>query len=61
MKQKVAERTTMADLVLDNGTILQPLNMTIPLRDARKPLACVKCSGRVYKEGKIHPLQHGCT
>jgi hypothetical protein len=44
---------------MDDGTILQPLNMTIPPREAWKALACVKCGGRIYKEGKIHTVQEG--
>jgi ribosomal protein L33 len=56
---KVTTRATTTDLVLDDGTILQPLNTTIPLRDAWKSLACLKCGGRVYKEGKLHTVQEG--
>ena len=56
---KVTTRATTADIVLDDGMILQPLNMTIPLRDAWKSLACMKCGGRVYKGGKIHTVQKG--
>jgi ribosomal protein L33 len=56
---KVTARATTADLVLDDGTILQPLNTTIPPHDAWKSLVCVKCGGRVYKEGKIHTVQEG--
>src|SRR5215204_360452 len=54
---KVTQRATTADLVLDDGTILHPLNMTIPLRDAWKSLACMKYGGRVYKDGKMHTVQ----
>ena len=50
---KVTQRATTADIVLDDGTILQPLNTTIP----PKSLACVKCGGRVYKDGKLHMVQ----
>jgi len=56
---KVTHRATTADIVLDEGTILQPLNTTIPPRDAWKSLACVKCGGRVYKAGKMHTVQEG--
>jgi hypothetical protein len=56
---KVTTRATTADLVLDDGTILQPLNTTIPLHDAWKSLACVKCGGRVYKGGKLYTVQEG--
>ncbi|NOT57902.1 MAG: hypothetical protein HOP18_25140 [Deltaproteobacteria bacterium] len=58
---KVLTRATTADLVMDDGTILQPLNITIPPHDAWKSLACVKCGGRVYKTGKLHTLQTGWT
>jgi hypothetical protein len=56
---KVTTRATTADLVLDDGTILQPLNATIPPHGAWKSLACVKCGGRVYKEGELHTMQGG--
>jgi hypothetical protein len=46
---RVVERATTADLVLDDGTLLRPLNATIPPRDVWKPFACVKCRGGVYK------------
>ena len=56
---KVTTRATTADIVLDDGTILQPLNIMIPPRDAWKSLACVRCGGRVYKSGKVHTVQDG--
>ena len=56
---KVTTRATTADLVMDDGTILQPLNTTIPLRGAWKSLACMKCGGRVYKKSKLHTVQEG--
>ena len=56
---KVTTCTTTADIVLDDGTILKPLNTTIPPRDAWQSQACVKCGGRVDKEGKIHTVQEG--
>lgn len=56
---KVTTQATTADLVLDDGTILKPLNTTIPSRDAWKSLACLKCGGRVQKGGKIHTVQAG--
>jgi hypothetical protein len=56
---KVTTRATTADIVLDAGTILQPLNTMIPPHNAWKSLACMKCGGRVYKAGKIHTLQNG--
>ena len=56
---KVTQRATTADLVLDDGTMLKPLNTMIPSHDAWKTLACMKCGGRVYKAGKIHTVQDG--
>ena len=56
---KVTTRATTADLVMDDGTILQPLNTTIPLRGAWKSLACMKSGGRVNKKGKLHTVQEG--
>jgi hypothetical protein len=56
---KVTTCATTADLVLDDGTILKPLNPTIPPHEAWKSLACMKCGGRVYKDGKIHTVQDG--
>ena len=56
---KVTVRATTADLVMDDGTILQPLNTTISPHDAWKSLACIKCGGRIYKGGKLHTVQEG--
>ena len=56
---KVTVRATTADLVMDDGTILQPLNTTIPSHEVWKSLACMKCGGRVCKAGKIHTVQEG--
>jgi hypothetical protein len=56
---KVSQRATTADIVLDDGTILKPLNTTIPSHNAWQSLACVKCGGRVYTGGKIHTVQEG--
>lgn len=56
---KVTTRASTADIVLDDGTILQPLNTTIPPQGAWKSLACMKCGGRVYKDGKLHTVQEG--
>jgi hypothetical protein len=49
---KVTTRSTTADLVLDDGTILKPLNTTSP-HDAWKSLAYIKCGGRVYRAGRF--------
>ena len=56
---KVPVRASINDIVLDDGTILQPLNTTIPQRDAWRALACPKCGGRYYRDGKLHTLQRG--
>lgn len=56
---KVTARATLADVILDGGTLLQPLNTTIPPRDVWTSLACVHCGSRIYKDGRIHTLQNG--
>ena len=56
---KVTTRATTEDLVLDDGTLLTPLNRTIPSRDAWATLVCPFCGGRLFEDGQMHPLQHG--
>lgn len=56
---KVTQEVSAAGIVLDDGTVLVPLNRSIPARDAWKPLACPLCGARLLKDGKIHTLQHG--
>lgn len=56
---KVIARTSVDEIVLDDGAILQPLNTTIPKRDAWRGLACPKCGGRYHRDGKLHTLQGG--
>ena len=56
---KTTTRVTTQDLVLDDGTLLVPLNRTIPARDTWAPLACPLCGGRLLKDGQIHTLQQG--
>jgi len=56
---KLTTRASIEDLVLDDGMLLQPLNTTIPQRDAWRALACPRCGGRYYKDGKIHTVQRG--
>jgi hypothetical protein len=45
---KVTARSTTKDLVLDEGTLLVPLNRTIPSRDVWKSLSCSFCRARCY-------------
>ena len=56
---KVTTRARIDDLVLDDGELLQPLNTTVPKRDAWRALACPRCRGRYYKDGKMHTVQNG--
>jgi len=56
---KVVARSTTADLVLDEGTLLIPLNRIIPPRHAGASLSCPFCGGRLLEDGHIHTLQHG--
>ena len=56
---KVTTRASIDDLVLDDGTLLQPLNTTIPKRDVWRVLACPRCGGRYHKDGKLHTVQSG--
>ena len=56
---KITLRATTVDIILDDGTLLQPLNPTIPPHEAWKSLACMKCGGRIYKGGKLHTVQEG--
>jgi len=56
---KVTVRASVDDVVLDDGTMLQPLNTTIPNRAIWRALACPRCGGRSYKDGKLHTLQQG--
>jgi hypothetical protein len=56
---KITTRASVHDIVLDDGTILQPLNATLPEREAWKALACPQCGGWCYKDGKLHTVQRG--
>ncbi len=56
---KVKARSTTKDLVLDEGTLVAPLNSTIPPRHMWKSLSCPFCGGRLLKDGQIHTLQQG--
>jgi uncharacterized C2H2 Zn-finger protein len=56
---KVMTRARIEDLMLDEGTILRPLNLTIPQRDVWKMLACPHCGGGVYRAGKVHTVHGG--
>jgi hypothetical protein len=56
---KTTTRVTTADLVLDDGTLLTPLNRSIPAKDVWAPLACPFCGGRLLNDGRIYTLQQG--
>ena len=56
---RLTTHASIDDLVLDDGTLLHPLNTTIPKRDALRALACPWCGGRYYKDGQLHTVQHG--
>ncbi len=56
---KVTTRCTTADIVMDAGRLLSPLNRTIPPRGAWQGLSCVFCGSRVFQGGQIHTFQHG--
>jgi len=56
---KVTARCTTADIVLDDGQLLSPLNRTIPPRAAWHALSCVFCGSRVFQGGQIHTFQEG--
>src|SRR5262245_2025323 len=56
---KTTTRVTTKDLVLDDGTLLVPLNRSVPPRYAWASLACPFCGARLLKEGHIHMLQQG--
>lgn len=54
---KTTTRVTAADLVHDDGTLLTPLNYTIPPRHPWAELACPLCGGLLLKDGRMHTLQ----
>jgi len=56
---KTTTRVTTADLVLDDGTLLTPLNHIVPPRYTWASLACPLCGGRLLRDGQIHTLQQG--
>jgi hypothetical protein len=56
---KVTARASIDDLVFDDGTLLQPLNTTIPQREAWRASACPRCGGRYHKDGQLHTVQSG--
>lgn len=56
---KVTTLATTADIILDDGPLLRPLNSTIPRRDAWQSLSCVQCGGRIFKNGQLHTVQEG--
>lgn len=56
---KVTVRATTAEIVLDEGLILCPLNTAIPPRSAWQVLSCVFCGRRVFRGGQLHTFQQG--
>jgi hypothetical protein len=56
---KVTHSATPRELVLDTGTLLIPLNRTIPSRAVWQRLICPCCNGRLFHKGRIHTLQQG--
>jgi hypothetical protein len=56
---RLTARVSLVDVVLDEGRVLVPLNLTIPSRAVWKALACPFCDTRLYKDGKVHTLQAG--
>jgi hypothetical protein len=56
---KLTARATLTDLVLDDGTLLTPLNPTIPRLRVWQDLACPHCGGRYYRDGQLYTLQYG--
>jgi len=50
---------TIQDIVLDEGTLLVPLNHTMPSREIWAPLACPFCGAQLVKDGKIHTSHQG--
>ena len=56
---KVTTHATTVDIVLDDGSLLVPLNRTVPPRTAWTHLACPFCGARLLRAGRIHTLQQG--
>ena len=56
---KVTTRATTVDIVLDDGSLLVPLNHTILARTAWTSLACPCCGARLLRAGRLHTLQRG--
>jgi hypothetical protein len=56
---KVTARATTEDLIMDDGTLIVPLNRTVPSRGAWASLSCPFCGGRLFKDGRIHTFQYG--
>jgi hypothetical protein len=44
---------------MDDGSLLVPLNRTVPSRDAWTALSCPFCGGRLFTNGQLHTLQYG--
>lgn len=56
---KIVVRCRTEELVMDDGALLVPLNLTIPSRNAWTSLSCPRCGARLFKDGRIHTLQYG--
>jgi hypothetical protein len=54
---KTTTRLTTADLVQDDGTLLTPLNPSIPQRYSWAPLDCPLCYAWLLQDGRICTLQ----
>jgi hypothetical protein len=56
---KVTRDASLLGIVVDDGSLLAPLNRAIPARHAWTSLACPLCGGLVLRDGKMHTLQYG--
>ena len=56
---KVTAPCTTADIVIDEGQLLIPLNTTIPSLHVWHGLSCVWCGARLFQGGQLHTFQHG--
>lgn len=56
---KVTREASLLGIVVDDGSLLAPLNRDIPARHAWTSLACPLCGGLVLRDGKMHTFQNG--